>query len=124
MNLSPADVELLGTTSYSYMGTELEVGDMDGDGQDDLLTSAPNTTSTGSNRGLVWLVAGPLTAGTVSVSSVDTFELSGNTAYDGAGTAIGWGDVDGDGVADFLVSAPYRDVTTSNDGTVYLLYGG
>src|SRR6185436_20693907 len=77
------------------------VGDMNGDGYDDLLVAAVNI-----NGG--FLVDGP-------ISGTTTFEAAGHTLSGtdvvGAGRSIGVGDVNGDGYDDVAFGAPDGDPT-------------
>lgn len=86
------------------------VPDIDGDGADDILVGAPSDT------GRVFLISG-LTGDTVHF-------LTGESAGDRFGTAVAVSeDIDGDGVAEFLVGAPYNDESGSDAGKAYLYSG-
>ncbi len=51
-------------------------------------------------------------------------EVYGENSSDDAGSALcGCGDITGDGLADFLVGAPYQDVNGSNSGKAYVVSG-
>ncbi len=88
-------------------GGHVDVGDVDGDGQDDLIFNA-------IYDGLV-VVKGPL-SGTVDLGTA--VEFSGNMSTIYGGRSIGIGDMDGDGLADVGFGAPYGGL----DG-LYILAG-
>jgi hypothetical protein len=93
-------------------------GDVDGDGQGDLLTGG--TASGGS--GVVWLFYGPV-SGTLSSADANA-SFTGEAEEDQAGySLVAPGDLSGDGLADFLISAPSADSTDTKAGKVYFILG-
>ena len=92
-------------------------GDVNGDGFDDLLISAPYAAPHGANSGSVYVVFGssaPFAASTF-LSTLDGstgFRLDGSVAnaYAG-GHAAGVGDVNGDGFDDLLFSVDANGVS-------------
>jgi hypothetical protein len=100
-DLADAGAILTTETPKAAAGSLLGVGDMNGDGLDDVLAAA-----VGINGG--FFVAGPI-AGTTTFEAVG-HELSGVEVV-GAGQSIGVGDADGDGLDDAAFGAPYGDLT-------------
>ncbi len=99
-----------------------QVGDIDGDGLDELLIGAPGQSGRGSDAGAAYLFRGPL-AGIVHMGSADVTMMA-EAAGDSAGAAVAAaGDTDGDGYADLLVGAPHSDNRASEGGTAYLVTG-
>ena len=97
------------------------LGDIDGDGYDDLAIGAPSQVL-GENlygAGTVHLFAG----GPDGYSTTDSTELREfpmHSELDGFGTAISpAGDFDGDGASDFVVLAPGEDSPAAFDSTVF-----
>jgi hypothetical protein len=81
-------------------------GDVDGDGFDDVLVSAPAADPHGAESGRVYLVNGPVT-GELSLDSDATATVQGTEASARAGESIaGLGDVNHDGNDDFAIGAP------------------
>ncbi|HEX8820208.1 MAG TPA: MopE-related protein [Archangium sp.] len=115
-SLTDADLILTGSTANELAGSAVaNAGDLDKDGKEDILVGAPGT---GTAAGKVYLVHGG-TTGTVALGTQPRWT---GAAGDRAGTALlGPGDVDGDGLRDFLIGAPGH---TSSAGAVYVVYGG
>lgn len=119
-NLADAEIIFRGSPG-DLVGFSLDsAGDVNGDGASDVVIGAPGLGGAGG----VYLVLGPLPVGTWDLEQADVV-LRGVTAADAAGTAVaGDGDVDGDGLADLLVSAPGNDNASGTDaGAAYLLLG-
>jgi hypothetical protein len=118
-SLASADRRFAGETIEDRAGTRIAAGgDVDGDGQDDLLIGAPYAES--ASQGAAYLLldaAGSSTSmGLENASLILRGELSGDEAGWGAALA---GDMNGDGLSDVAVGAP----ETAAGGTVYVLYG-
>jgi hypothetical protein len=103
---TPDSTALLGTTAAGSAGRVVAAaGDVDGDGFDDLLVSAPIAGGSGA----VWLLSGPV-SGVVNVSNA-TIHLTGLASGDEAGSSLAaGGDQDRDGYGDFWVGAPGANV--------------
>ncbi len=95
-----------GNSAYHEVGRAVSgAGDIDGDGNDDLLIGAPGDDEGGSLAGAAFVVLGPGPEGTHDLADVAEAKLVG-TAYDSAGGMVaGAGDVDLDGDDDLLVGA-------------------
>jgi len=99
-------------------------GDVNGDGYDDILIGAFGDREIDSTAGAAYLIYGssiPLSSSCLSDIAIKfTGEAEDNRAGDAVSAA---GDVNGDGYDDFLVGAPWHDVSTAGNGAVYLIYG-
>ena len=103
------------------------LGDIDGDGTDDLAVGAWRDDTGGTNRGAIYILF-MNEAGTTpkAVAKLDSNSTDSNFALDngdqfGASVA-GIGDLNGDGVNDIVVGAPFDDGQANNAGTVHILY--
>ena len=121
MDLSDADAKLIGESDDDGAGISVSgAGDVDGDGQDDLLIGAFQEDSGGTTNGAAYLVLGPV-SGEMDLSAANA-KLSGRSGD------VGWsvsdaGDVDADGGGDLLVSAHTKYSGGIDTGVAYLVFG-
>jgi hypothetical protein len=121
--VSVVDVVLHGEAYLDVPSSSLAaVGDVDGDGWDDILVGAWGDDNNGSASGSVYLVRGPVTA---SMALADAqARLEGEGAGDYAGYSVApAGDQDGDGLGDLLIGAMNEDTGGTNAGAAYVLNG-
>ena len=126
-----ADVILEGERSCDFAGMSLtRIGDIDGDGYEDLMTGASGNNEGSEDAGKVYLVTASslLGGGVFSMGGnlVDSFAtFTGTGTGDEAGLVVASaGDVDGDEIADLLISSPKNDDAAMDAGKVYLFSGG
>ena len=126
IDLSQADVIFYADSAYDYLGYSVAgAGDVDGDGLDDVLMSAPYDNENGPDSGTTYLFLGSSLTGSTSedVGDADYF-FYGENDYEYSGIALaGAGDVDGDGLDDIAIGVPYADAGGSNSGSVYVVLG-
>jgi hypothetical protein len=128
-----------GARQADHVGASIEiVGDVNGDGLDDLLIGTHRVGSNPSQSANIYLLFGTIegTEGYIIPEYLDGspaylngstgFRFDGLAATDLAGLAVsGAGDVNGDGFADLLIGAPFADTNSlSNSGQSYLIFGG
>ena len=115
--LATTSMGAVGSGERALLGSSLAaLGDLDGDGFDDVIAGAPGDAEGGADAGAAWVLFG-------SASGFDasrTVRLTGSEG-DRAGASVGGGvDVTGDGVPDVLVGAPGvgpRDAAFADAGT-------
>ena len=124
-------------------GSVSGAGDVNGDGLDDLIVGAPNGDDGGRDTGEAYIVYGKanpadgaagtqfgtLMSGrqvldTSSLAPADGFIIQGDAADDELGQSVsGAGDVNGDGIDDLIVGAPFGDDGGNMAGEAYVIYG-
>ncbi len=144
-------LRFVGESAGDLLGANVGgAGDVDGDGYDDVLISAPGVAD---DKGAVYLVYGsPSLSGELSLTQIGTVDLPGckfigredgdmlgggskeiaGTWPDDATATINafskgvasLGDIDGDGKEDYAISAVLADPNNKTDaGEIYILYG-
>jgi hypothetical protein len=151
--ITDPDFDRTGSSSYRIVGEAAgdklglsvsSAGDVDGDGQADLIVGAFQSDEGGDASGAAYLIASADLAdadaadgtadGVIDLSFIDApgFDRSGAASYQFTGGAIGdqagrsvaaAGDIDQDGLGDLFIGAITADSGGNNSGEVYLVSG-
>ncbi|MDX2033621.1 MAG: Ig-like domain-containing protein [Blastocatellia bacterium] len=135
VDLSPqkADLELIGEADGDRFGTSLAIGDLNGDGKNDLLIGAPlaNSGAEKPDAGKVYAVFGNLGTGSSTINAVVGVTFLGGARSDnfGASLAMGFIHTKNGPAVDLLVGAPAFDNAVTGGiqadaGAVYGFFGG
>jgi len=118
-----ADFSVLGIDPDDQVGSGVALGDLDGDGVDDLALGARYTAVAGhAQAGALYTWTGPLD-GDLDIEDADG-QVLGSVASAQLGDELRIaGDMDGDGTADLLATAPYDGTTPENVGALYVFAG-
>lgn len=130
------DVRILGAVSGDSLGAGVAVGDLNGDGIDDIIVGAPLSNGLPEVRthmGEAYVIfGGPHIASTVDTAAgQQDFDLAPAEGFSQLGRSFAVADVNGDGIPDLIAGAPYagREPNTppggprTTVGEVYVVYG-
>ncbi|RMG33499.1 MAG: hypothetical protein D6725_15525, partial [Planctomycetota bacterium] len=119
-------------TNDHFGATVGAAGDINGDGLDELLIGAPHADG-GDDRGAAYVLFGRQAAfpgpgfSVATLDGTNGFKIAGDAPPDQAGRSLaGRADVNGDGLDDLLIGAPYAPHQNGIDaaaGAAYLLFG-
>ncbi|MEM7704573.1 MAG: Ig-like domain-containing protein [Pseudomonadota bacterium] len=104
-------------------------GDVNGDGIDDLIIGAYGADQSADYEGETYVVFGrttgfPASLNLASLDGSSGFVLNGIDNYDRSGRSVsGAGDVNGDGIDDVIIGAPYAGSGTNYEGETYVVFG-
>jgi hypothetical protein len=114
---SPIAGKSPGQASARFGATMINIGDVTGDGLDELLIGAPGSNLGGIGAGSVFVYS--------YVTNTFAYAIHGSQAGEALGTSVGFmGDSDGDGFPELLVGSPNATVGGSpNTGLVQVFSG-
>jgi Ca2+-binding RTX toxin-like protein len=119
---------ILGGATTSAAGSSISfIGDINGDGRDDVIVGGPNADVPGSGgAGSSYVVFGSNTFSGATILPGDLngsngFRIDGTSILEHAGTSVASaGDVNGDGINDLIIGAP---ITGATPGKAYVVFG-
>ena len=123
--------------TFNYIPTDMDLGDINGDGFADIIFGFGNDFFEGydydgdgvddSTDGMVEIVHGASLESFINDGGTWTTFLAPNGSREANfGTDIAIGDVNNDGFDDIIIGAPYddeSDLIDSDDGALYIIYG-
>ena len=112
-----------GDSEGDRTGDTLAIGDVDGDGEDDLIIAA---TSEDTRAGRVHVVLSTdFAAGSSTLSSIDHVSYGGASISGYAGSALAsGGDMNGDGMEDILIGGPGNSNGNTDAGETWAVLSG
>jgi len=109
-----------GQTSANFGRCVRSAGDVDGDGYNEVIVSAPLYDNGQTNEGATYIFMGS----TIGVSLTSSWKVEGNLASAQFGYSIaGDFDINNDGYDDVVVGAPVYKITNTGDGALFTYFG-
>lgn len=122
--------KLVGEATNDGAGYAVGACDVNGDGVSDIIIGAPGLY--GGTASASYVILGqrttspdfPATIDLATLGATTGFKMPGLAAGDHLGTAVqGVGDLNGDGIADFVVSAEFAAPHGAGSGSTYVVFG-
>lgn len=117
-----------GASDHDWAGGAVDgIGDVNGDGKDDIVIGATGASNgQGADSGVVYVVFGKADTGTIALGALGDqgYAITSTTGDGSFGRAVaGAGDVNGDGRPDVVIGAESSNHGTLMSGSAYVVYG-
>jgi Ca2+-binding RTX toxin-like protein len=118
-----------GADANDYAGRSVaSAGDINGDGFDDLIIGAPGGDNGGDRAGEAYVIFGKASGlaniDLTNLAVAQGFIIQGAATFEFAGRSVASaGDVNGDGIDDFIIGAPFRVIGSVDTGEGYVIFG-
>jgi len=125
-DISLTDASFLGEAAYDNSGWSASgIGDINADGFDDFMIGAWYNNQAGQDAGKAYIIYGKSSGWqrNVNLSTVGDYILGENAINYMGFSVSAAGDINNDGVSDFIVSAPYSNEAFSWGGKIYAFLG-
>ncbi|MBS1516868.1 MAG: FG-GAP repeat protein [Bacteroidetes bacterium] len=120
LSLSPSWTKEINQASANFGWSVATAGDVNGDGNSDVIIGAPNYDSVQSNEGRAYIYLGSLSG--LQSGYIWKFEVDQVDAKFGYSVACA-GDIDNDGYSDVIIGSPFYDNGQTDEGRVYSFNG-
>jgi hypothetical protein len=124
-----ADLLIGGADPYGFVGLEVEAGDVNGDGKEDILIGAPyaDFNALKDDSGAAYVVYGKTSfSSNVDLRGGANVVIEGANGGDRLGSCIAVGNINGDSYNDLILGAPWSDGPNNgldNSGEAVIIYG-
>ena len=119
-----------GIAANNFSGDSVNnAGDINGDGIDDLIIGAEYADPNGTSSGQSYVVFGSKEGfgaklNLSTLNGTNGFAINGINPEDRSGNSVSSaGDINGDGIDDLIIAAPFADPNGDNSGQTYVVFG-
>jgi hypothetical protein len=120
--------KIVGSVNEGLGNQVSRLGDINGDGYDDLIVAAFNADISGTDAGAAYVILGKAsgfgaTLAVTSLNGTNGFRIDGETAGDKLDKVSYVGDINNDGANDIIVGSSFSDAGATNSGAAWIIFG-